>query len=71
MIHLASARKLHNGRHHSWEFFRSADGQFIAKRDDGEVRRRSSAAELLELVNFFRSQGFFVRKTKTLLDLAA
>ena len=69
-IRLATASKLYDGRHRTWSFFQDDSGTFVAKRqDDEKVYRRSSAKEILELIEFFKQQGFFVRKYKQLLDL--
>jgi DNA-binding transcriptional MerR regulator len=69
-IRLATASKLYDGTHHNWTFYQDVHGVFVAKRqDDEKIYRRSSAREILELIEFFKQQGFFVRKYKQLLDL--
>ena len=69
-IRLATASKLYDGRHRTWTFYQNDSGTFVAKRqDDEKVYRRSTAQELLDLVEYFKKQGFFVRKYKSLLEL--
>ena len=67
---LATASKLHHSFHRNWTFSQVADGTFVAERNDGEkIYRRGTLSELLELLDFFKEQGFFIRKQKSLIEL--
>jgi hypothetical protein len=67
---LATASKLRHSFHHNWTFSQVADGTFVAERNDGEkIYRRGTLSELLELLDFFKEQGFFIRKQKSLIEL--